>query len=191
MLRSAAAPHAVQQVIGHRRGEATVGHVVRDRSFVGDLRPGKKAERAGAEIHERSHACHRGAGADRGIAGFRGRRIEDALGKILLEPIGQRALRAETEYVPADDAYARVGAKAVMERVDQRCRIALFFFAHAALSCANTCSNAVSGAGNGLLSAKSAAWSMRLRAASSSANTLRTDFSPPFARARASRRTGS
>jgi hypothetical protein len=63
---------------------------------------------------------HCGAGAGGCDAGLGGRRIDDAVGKILADALHQMALRPEAEDMAADQADAPVFGQRIVQRVDHR-----------------------------------------------------------------------
>ena len=122
MLRGARTANAVQEMKRHRHVQASAGHVVSNRRFVGDLRPRQIGKARGAEIDERMRTGHRGAGAERGNGGFRGRRIDHPVREIVADAVHQLPLRTEPQHIAADNAGARIGAQSVVQRFDERGR---------------------------------------------------------------------
>ena len=96
---------------------------MRHRRFVGELRPRQIRKARGAEIDEWPRAGHRGAGAERGDAGLRGRRIDHPAGEIPADPIQQLPLGTQAQHVAANDARPRIGAQAVVKRLDEGRRV--------------------------------------------------------------------
>ena len=136
MLRRGTARGAQRRAQHHRHFELAARHVVNLRGLVDHLIHGQRNKIAEHDVDHRPHAGHRRADADTGNAGFRNRRVDDALGAELFHQPGQNfERRARLGDIFADDKHRRIAPHFFGQRFVDRLAKGDLAHANGAASC--------------------------------------------------------